>query len=375
MPGRLLYLVTEDWYFLSHRLPMARAAREAGFEVHVAARMAQGRVQIGAEGFTAHSVEWTRRDINPLKLAAPVLAVRSLVKQLQPAILHNIALKPALIGSLAARGLGLRGVVSSINGLGSAYLATGMAGALKRGALKTALSQLVDGPRAITIVQNEEDMAALVSLGVARARLRLVPGSGVDTTRLVPLPEPDGPVTFAYSGRLLTDKGLHALVAAFRQARASQPDLQLLLAGAPDPENPTSIGSAELAAWAREPGITLLGHVADIRKVWARAHVAVLPSRREGLPLSLLEASACGRPMIATDVPGCRQVVEHGRTGLLVPLDDFPALATAMLTLAADMPLRLRLGIEAGARAEARYSVPVIRRAVADIYRELAGGP
>ena len=162
------------------------------------------------------------------------------------------------------------------------------------------------------------------------------------------MPEPDGPVTFAYVGRMLEDKGVRTLIEAYRIVRAKNPSCRLLLAGTPDPANPASIAESEVAAWGREDGITWLGHVADIATVWARAHIAVLPSRREGLPKTLLEAAACGRPLIATDVPGCREIAIHGETGLLVPADDPQALAAAMLQLADLSSLRLRLGARRG---------------------------
>ncbi len=374
MAPKLLYLVTEDWYFLSHRLPMARAAKAAGFEVHVAARVADGRARIEAEGFCLHALDWGRRDVNLLHLVQPVRDVRALLARLQPRVLHNIALKPAAIGSLAALGQVDIGVVSSINGLGSAYVATGFSGALKRNALRAALPLLLNGSRKRTIVQNPEDLATLCALGLAEARLRLVPGSGVDTDRLRPLPEPAGPITVAFVGRMLADKGLRNLMAAHRLLRARGADVRLLLAGTPDPENATSIEPDELAGWSREPRVTWLGHVPDVASVWARAHIAVLPSRREGLPLSLLEAAACGRPMIATDVPGCREVVRDGETGVLVPLDDAPRLADAIAAMAADPVGRARMGAAARLRAEREFSAATIASQITAIYRELADG-
>lgn len=371
MTPKLLYLVTEDWYFLSHRLPMARAARAAGFEVHVATRVAEGRARIEAEGFVLHALDWGRRDLDPRRLVGPVQEVRALLAQLQPKVLHNIALKPAIIGSLAATGRSGFGIVNSINGLGSAYLAKGLAGALKRNVLRTALPMLLNWPRSRAIVQNPEDRATLRALGVAEARLRLVPGSGVDTDRLQPLPEPAGPVTIAYVGRMLADKGLHSLMAAHRLLRARGLNIQLLLAGTPDPENPTSIAPEALAGWAREPGVEWLGHVTDVAAVWARAHIAVLPSRREGLPLSLLEAAACGRPMIATDVPGCREVVSNEVNGLLVPVKDSTALANAIERLHLDPVWARRLGLAARERAIAEFDERIVIAKTLGVYGEL----
>ena len=154
--------------------------------------------------------------------------------------------------------------------------------------------------------------------------------------------------------------------------RARIPDAQLLVAGTPDPANLASISDSELAEWRKEPGITLLGHVTDIASFWARAHVAALPSRREGLPKSLLEAAACARPLVATDVPGCRAVVADGETGILVPPDDAAALASALEKLLKDREMRLRMGAEARRTAETRFSADAIGRATVDLYRRLA---
>jgi glycosyltransferase involved in cell wall biosynthesis len=201
----------------------------------------------------------------------------------------------------------------------------------------------------------------------------LIPGSGVDVNTLRPVPEPAGPVTMAFVGRLLADKGVHTLIEAQRLLRAGGSNVELLLAGTPDPANPASANGADLSRWAQMPGVTLLGHVAPIASVWQRAHIAVLPSRREGLPMSLLEAAACGRPMVATDVPGCREIVRPGETGLLAPVDDPSALAAAIETLAASPELRARYGAAARRFAVECFSAEAIGRQTVALYRSLVG--
>jgi len=178
-------------------------------------------------------------------------------------------------------------------------------------------------------------------------------------------------LTAAFVGRLLEDKGIRSLIAAHRLLREKGVAVSLLLAGTPDPANPASAPIEEIEAWSREPGITWLGHVSDIRTVWARAHIAVLPSRREGLPKSLLEAAACGRPMVATDVPGCREVVIPGETGLLVPVDDPQALAAAIERLIGAPDLRARYGQAARQRTVSEFSAAAIGEATSALYRRL----
>ena len=369
-PARLLYVVTEDWYFLSHRLPMARAARDAGFEVHVATNVADGAAAIAREGFILHPVRFARGKVAPVATLATVAALRQLHRELAPDLVHHVALQASILGSLAA--LGQRGAqVNAITGLGYSFISDSMKARIVRTIVGTLLRLLVDRPRKVALVQNPDDREQLRRLGIAAERIVLIPGSGIDVDRLKSTPEPAGPVTLGFVGRLLDDKGIRVLVAAHRRLRAKGMPVELLVAGTPDPANPASVSQAEAEAWGREPGITWLGHVNDIATVWARAHIAVLPSRREGLPKSLLEAAACGRPMVATDVPGCREVAIPNVTGLLVPTDDPEALAAAIETLAKDANMRARFGRAARALAEERFSDAAIGCAITELYLRL----
>jgi glycosyltransferase involved in cell wall biosynthesis len=366
---KLVYLVTEDWYFLSHRLPMARAAAAAGFEVHVITRVGEGAQQIEAEGFRLHPINWRRQDASLAHNLTATKEIRARLLGIGADIVHNVALKPTLAGTLACLGMRQTAVINSINGFGSSYLAAGNFAQIRRTALQQALRRLIDREGVTTIVQNSDDFAALSGLGVNVRRLRLIPGSGVDTERLVPASEPTTPPFVAtYVGRLLADKGIRTLVESHRRLREQGMPIETVLAGQPDSENPTSIPASEIEDWKRIPGLLVAGQVTDIGGLWARSHVAVLPSRREGLPLSLLEASACGRPMIASDVPGCREIVVPEVTGLLVPLDDPNALGRALMTMAADPALRIRMGMAARERAEGRYSTRLITEAIQKLY-------
>jgi glycosyltransferase involved in cell wall biosynthesis len=199
----------------------------------------------------------------------------------------------------------------------------------------------------------------------------LIPGSGVDTDKLTKLPEPPPPVTAAYVGRMLADKGVLTLIDAFSRLGKQGIALQLLLAGDCDRENPGSLAPEQLREFASLYGIHWLGHVADIKDVWARAHFAVLASRREGLPKSLLEAAACGRGMVATDAPGCREIAIEGETALTVPVDDAEALAAAMAKLAGDADLRRRFGANARALVESKFSAEAIGRHIVALYDSL----
>jgi glycosyltransferase involved in cell wall biosynthesis len=373
MAPRILYVVTEDWYFLSHRLPMARAAKQAGYEVHVATRLKDGKAAIEREGFVPHGLNWSRGSLSPWGSLSAIFELRRLLRALNPDILHNISLKPVLLGTTASLGRSATSLVNSLTGLGTLFIGEAGVSALTRKLVRFALSRLLRRKRSRTIVQNPDDRAFVIELGVAPNTVVLIPGSGVDTRLLTPLPEPPPPVTAAYVGRMLADKGVVTLIEAYSQLGQRGVPLQLLLAGDCDKENPGSLAPEQLREYAALYGIHWLGHVADIREVWARAHFAVLASRREGLPKSLLEAAACGRAMVATDAPGCREIAIAGETALTVPVGDVAALADAMAKLAGDAALRQRLGANARALVELKFSAEAIGRETVALYDRLMG--
>jgi glycosyltransferase involved in cell wall biosynthesis len=343
MTKKILYLVAEDWYFVSHRLPMARAARNAGYEIHVATRVVECAHQIENEGFALHPIDWRRGSINPLQMMAAVIAIRGLYRKLRPDIVHHVAFAPAIVGSLAALGLPMA-KLNALAGLGFVFTSKTAKAQLLRLVAHRLLGFLLQRPGTMVLVQNSDDGAMVERLGVAKDRIVLIPGSGVDIELLTPLTEPDGPFTVAFVGRLLYDKGVETLVRAHEILHKRGLRVQALLAGMPDPSNPASIPEPTLTHWRQHENLVLLGHVEDVGTVWGKAHVAILPSRREGLPKSLLEAAACGRPLIASDVPGCREIARHGVNALLVPPDDPEALAHAIAILMNDREMRIRFG-------------------------------
>ncbi len=375
MARKLLYLVSEDWYFLSHRLPMARAAKKAGYEVHVATRVVDGGRQIRDEGFILHPLDWRRGSINPLNVVTTVTTVRRLYQRLRPDIAHHVAFAPAVIGSIASLGLPIA-KLNAIAGLGFVFTSSKAKARLLRPLACRLVSFLFSRPRTVVLVQNPDDKALMTQLGIAENCIALISGSGVDVDQLTPLPEPDEPFTVGFVGRLLYDKGVETLVQAHEILAKRGVHVRCLLAGLPDASNPATISEETIRRWQEHANLTLLGHVEDIRMVWAQAHVAVLTSRREGLPKSLLEAAACGRPLIASDVPGCREIARPDVTGLLVPPDDPVALADSIERLMKDHPLRLRLGAAARRIAAAEFSSACVGAQIVRLYaRMLADSP
>lgn len=372
MSAHLLFLVTEDWYFCSHRLALARAARAAGYRVGVATRVREHGEMIRDAGLELHPLGWRRGERRPWREALAVVEIARLYRRLAPDIVHHVALKPVVLGSLAARLARPAMVVNAVAGLGFAFASPGWRAAVLRPVLRAALRRALATRASSVVVQNPDDAAAVGALGVAADRCHLIPGSGVDTARFLPLPEPPGPPVAALVGRMLWDKGIGEMAEAGRLLRGQ--DVTLELVGARDPDNPACVPEATLRAWDASGAVRWHGAVDDVRAVWARASIAVLPSYREGLPMSLLEAAACGRPIVTTDVPGCREVVVDGETGLLVPPRDPRALADAIARLAADAVLRRRLGAAARRRVEARFAREIVVGQTLDLYARLLAG-
>lgn len=370
MAPKILYLVSEDWYFISHRLPMARAARQAGYEVHVVTRVDESGDQIKREGFFLHPIRWRRGSLNPVRMLFAVLETRRVYRKIEPDLVHHVAIVPTVVGSLASLGLTMVRL-NALAGLGFSFTSDTARARAARPLTRLVLGWLLRRPATTVLVQNPDDYDVVVQLGLRKEAIALIPGSGVDTERLQPMPEPSGPFTIAFVGRLLDDKGVRTLVRAHELLHARGLAVQTLVAGDADPFNPASIPDRTLDAWRRIKGLRFLGHVEDIRAVWAQAHAAVLPSRREGLPMSLLEAASCGRPLIATDVPGCREIARRDINALLVPVDDPEALARAIEQLMNDRELRIGLGKAGRQIASDEYSSVRIGREITDLYSRL----
>ena len=349
---------------------MARAARDAGFEVHVATRVQDGAGAIEAERFILHPIPFARGRLSPLASLATILSLRRIHRTIAPTVTHHVSIQTAVLGMIAMLGRPVA-CVNALTGLGYSFTSA-TAKAIAVGLItRSALRVLLDREGVISLVQNDDDLAAVMELGIPRSRIMLIAGSGVDVGRLNPLSEPSGPPTAAFVGRLLDDKGIRTLVAAHRLLCGRGEHTRLLIAGIPNSANPASVTQEEATSWNNEPGITWLGQVEDISSVWARAHIAVLPSRREGLPLSLLEAAACGRAMVATDVPGCRMIVVPGETGLLVPVDDAVALANAIGRLLHETELRAQFGAAARRLVVERFSADIVGRQIVALYHRL----
>lgn len=364
----ILFLVTEDWYFWSHRLPIARMARDNGARVVVAARMAAHAQRIRDEGFETVDVPFDRSGLNPRRDSRTLVILTALYRRIRPDIVHHVAAKPTLYGSLAARAAGIPVVINAMAGLGFMFTGEGAGRSVARTVFETGLRLVCRGSCFWTILQNEDDREVFSSLGFAPDRLVLIAGSGVDVDLYRPAATaPRGNPVAICVARMLRDKGIVELVEAARILRSKGVPLEVHLVGGAD-ANPTSIPPEELRRWCEEGVVRVLGHVDDPRPHYAQASIAVLPSYREGLPKALLEAAACGLPLIATDVPGCRSVCRDGETGILVPPRSPGDLADALERLARDPEARSRYGRRARHLVEERFSTTVVAEQTLALY-------
>jgi len=370
---KLIFTVTEDWAFWSHRRPTALAARDAGYDVVVVARMTDHRARIQAMGFRTIAWSIKRESQNPLSEFTALIDLIRIYKAERPDVCYHVALKSILYGSIAARITRVGAWVNLFSGLGVVFISDSLKFRAVRALVTPWLRWAMSPANSRLQVHNKDDQKTLNGLGISTpARTDLVPGSGLDLENFPATPEPaSAPPTAVLVARMLWDKGIGELVDAARILKNRAVELRIVLVGNPDPANPASIPESQLAAWAEEGLIEWWGRREDIADILSHSHIAVLPSYREGMPRSLLEAAAIGRPMVAFDAVGCRDLVRDGKNGLLVPFQDVSALADALQTLAVDAPLRRRLGKEGRRDIENTYSAAAIRARLKGIFAAL----
>ncbi|MFT3717977.1 glycosyltransferase family 4 protein [Pseudorhodoferax sp.] len=370
--AKLLYFISEDWFFCSHFLDRAIAAQRAGHEVLVLTRVAAHGERLRQLGFRLLPLRMERSGTHPLRELGVLRQVWRAYRAERPELLHHVALKPILYGSLVARCLGLRAVVNAPVGMGYVFTAGGARGRALRALVRLALRALLDPPGSKVVFENEEDLAASVRDGSVRADdAVLIRGAGVDMAVFAPAEPPAGTPVVVLGARMLRDKGVQEFVAAARLLRARQVDVRCVLVGAPDPANPSSLTREQLERWQAEGAVEWWGHRDDMAAVLRQCHIACLPSYREGLPKFLLEAMACGLAVVSTDATGCRQAVEHGVTGLLVPPRDAGALARALERLLRDGQERAAMGRAGRERVQRLFDDRIVVRDTVALYRQL----
>jgi glycosyltransferase involved in cell wall biosynthesis len=369
---KILYLVTEDWYFCSHRLSLACAVRDAGFEVIVVTRVHTHGEDIRREGFKLVPIAFSRSPRTPWQDLWTLFAVGRIYRTERPDIVHHVAMKPVVYGSIVAAMTGGSTVVNALTGLGYVFSSNHCKARVLRALIMYTLRWLLRGPNTWLILQNLDDWRLLVDSGVVdAAHITVIPGSGVDTSEFKPVLEAGGIPTVLLASRMLWDKGVGEFVAAAKRLQEEGIAARFVLVGDTDPENPSAIPTTMLTQWQRSGAIEWWGWRTDMAEVFKQSHIVCLPSYREGLPKVLIEAAAAGRPIVTTDTPGCRSVVKDGDNGLLVPVRDVIALSAALKRLINNASLRRQMGIAGRLLAETEFTVERITGETIALYRHI----
>jgi len=364
--SKLLFFITEDWYFCSHRLALAVAAREAGFEVAVITRVREHGELIRRAGLDLIPFEMSRRGMNPFIELGTLTRLIALYRREKPDLVHHVAIKPVLYGTLAARLAGVSNIVNALAGMGWLFTSTNLIARFLKPVVRLIFRFLLR--QTSVIVQNPDDVALMSDVGLVN--IHLVRGAGVDVEVFRPEPEPKGTPLVVLPARMLWDKGVGEFVEAARQLSAQGVVARFALVGDPDPENPATVSKEQLAAWHSENVVEWWGQLTNMPKVYAQANIVCLPSYREGLPKALLEAAACGRPIVTTDVPGCREIVRDNDNGVLVPVRDVSALTEALAMLIANPDARCRMGKSGRALVVDEFSLGRVIAETLVVYRE-----
>ena len=370
---KILMFANTDWYLYNFRLAQARALCERGDEVVLLSPPGSYGPRLCALGLRWIPFPFARRSLNPFSAIRTVARLLNLYRLEKPDLVHHFTVKCVLYGSLASQLLGIRSVVNSVTGLGYIFMEGGGARRWLRGFIKAAYRFLLH--RTWVIFQNPDDRAAFLQDNlVVPERAALIRGSGVDTHHFFPQPEPEGLPLVILPARMLWDKGVGEFVAAARSLRAGGLQARFALVGDSDDQNPASVPVSQLKEWEKEAMIEWWGWRDNMAEVYAQSAIVCLPSYREGLPKTLIEAAACGRSIVTSDVPGCREVVRQGENGLLVPVRDADALAQALSDLLKDPGLRHAMGTRSRAIAEKEFSMELVVSQTFALYQACRDG-
>ncbi|MFN3859274.1 MAG: glycosyltransferase family 4 protein [Caulobacter sp.] len=373
--ARIALFGNTDWYLYNFRLSLARRIRDEGGHLLLLSPPGGYGEKLREMGFDWRPLPMERRSLNPFGEAALLARIAMLLRRERIDIVHGFTIKPAIYAGLAGRMAGVRGRVSAVAGMGFVFISDSLKARMLRPVVRTMAWAAFGGDDARLIVQNPDDRAAFVDPGlVDPARVHTIPGSGVDLSRFQPSTRTRGegePLKVLLAARVLWDKGMAEFIEAARALKSEGRNIRFLLAGEPDPGNPATCPPESVAAWHAEGVIEHLGHVGDMPGLLADVDVVVLPSYREGLPKTLIEAAGCALPLVTTDVPGCREVVTHEVDGLLAPAREWEPLARAIARLDDDAALRRRLGEAARAKALDQFDEQIVLRRTLDVYGEL----
>jgi glycosyltransferase involved in cell wall biosynthesis len=375
---KLIIVVNELWFFLSHRLPIALAARDAGYEVYIASRLGTSEEikQLNQEKIRFHPISFHRSSVGLWQEAKTIRELSQLYRDIQPDIVHHVTIKPVIYGTLVARWTGSIKVLNAISGLGYLFIAQGWKSSIRKKLLLWGYRVLLNSKKVWILFQNPDDQNLFFKHKIIYPQHDfIIKGSGVDLQQFAYSSIPKGRIKIILVARMLWDKGVGEFVESATTLKQQGLDAEFLLVGSVDPGNPESISEEQLEEWNKSGNVKWLGERADIAQLLAESHIAVLPSYREGLPKSLIEAAAVGRPIVTTDVPGCREVVKDGENGFLVPAKDAKELSIAIQKLINNPKLLTSMGKKGRLMAEQEFSIQKVMDKTLALYSKIGSDP
>ena len=366
MNKKILFVVNVDWFFISHRLPLALEALKRGYEVHISCGISDKKEYLEKLGIKVHPLNLSRSGTVIKGEIKAFCEIYNLVKEINPNIAHFVTIKPVLYGGIVSRFLSIHNKVFSISGLGFIFIKQGLKATLVRMLIKTMYKFALGGKNSHVIVQNPDDKAVLDS--IVKVPITLIRGSGVDFSQYEYIEENNQKIKVSMACRLLKDKGVFEYIEASKILKKKYLNVKFELYGDIDIHNPASLTSDDIKKIKEEGFVNVYGFSSDIAKVFCDSNIIVLPSYREGLPKVLIEAAACGRAVVTTDVPGCRDAIEPNVTGLLCEVKDTESLARMIEKLIIDEKLRNRMGYEGRKLAEQEFDINKVVEKHFEIY-------
>ena len=370
---KILFLVNVDWFFVSHRLPIALAAAKKGYEVHVATTVTNKTEIIKKSGFILHEVGISRGTTGLFSTFKTLISIIKIFKKVNPNIVHLVTIKPILLGGIAARLTGIQGVLAAISGLGYVFIEQGFFAACRRFFIRALYRFSLNHQNLKIICQNSNDLQEIQQTSkLPNSSFSLIDGSGVSLRKFQFHPDHNKIPKIMMASRMLKDKGVLEFIEAATELKNINMKVDFILVGDPDADNPSSITMSQITAWQQKGIIEHWGHQDEMENILSQASVVVLPSYREGFPKVLIEAAACGRAVVTTDVPGCRDAIKNGISGLLVPAKNSSALAEAIKMLIMNPDVCREMGIEGRKMAEERFDEQKVIDQHLSLYDQIA---
>lgn len=371
---RMLVVANTDWFIANFMSPFLTAHVRAGIEVIAASPSGVHGAELSRRGIRWEQIPMSRGRGSLRDNLATIASIRRRWREAEPDVTHFVTAKAVVLGNLALIAERSPRLINVLPGLGHAFSSRGLSSAVDRRMLHWGVGRAAARPGSMTVFHQQADEARMLGRSPAdRGRTRIISGWGIDLARFSPVSVRQGPPLVVMVSRMLWAKGVEDFVKAAQICRDSYSGARFVLVGDPDLGNPGPVPTQQLEVWNRIGWVEWWRHRDDIPQVLAQASILVLPSRYgEGVPQALIEAAAMAIPIVASDLPGCREVVEDGRNGILVRPGDIQALAQAVLRLARDPELRRRMGRQGREIAQQRFGVDRIVAEYVDVYKGLA---